>query len=69
MYKKNPKNLFVFVVWFFFFRIDYSEPWIKEGEEEDALVVWCKNGSCGQNRARGLVPFFLYSIIDFWDFL
>lgn len=44
--------IIVFVVWFFFFRIDYSKPWIKEGEEEDALVVWCKNGDCNNTEHR-----------------
>lgn len=38
--------IFCIIIWFLFFRTDYSKPWIKEGNEEYATVVWCQNGNC-----------------------
>ncbi len=44
--------IIIFAVWFFFFRIDYSKPWIKEDEEENAVVIWCKDGDCNNTEHR-----------------
>lgn len=38
--------ILIFLVWFFFFRVDYKKPWINENDTKYSTVVWCKNGNC-----------------------
>lgn len=55
--KRGGHGIFWFIlivgaIWFFFFRTDYSKPWIKENEEEDSFVIWCKDGNCNNTEHR-----------------